>query len=222
MVWLGILTGLYYLLVVVSNVVAAIVPFILDRGISRSIGESQWIAHQSAGLRSFNPHVLAWIQAEAIAAISLHAAIVRGLPVRWVIIWRCTDRSDSCSRRCSTYHHYGTEHMSRGAKLVSLPIDAVWLNHNWHRAHHEHPAHAVDPSAAAGASGYANAATIPAAGVPENVAQDTADQAARQQVCGAASNSGATMAELWRRTAACWRLKASPPPSALLFASRPS
>src|ERR1051325_5754098 len=31
MVWFGILTGLYYVLVVSSNIIAATVPFILDR-----------------------------------------------------------------------------------------------------------------------------------------------------------------------------------------------
>ena len=31
MVWFGILTGMYYVLVVISNVIAAFVPFILDR-----------------------------------------------------------------------------------------------------------------------------------------------------------------------------------------------
>ena len=39
-------------------------------------------------------------------------------------------------------HHYGTErHVTRGARNLRLwaPIDRLWLNHNWHLAHHEHP-----------------------------------------------------------------------------------
>ena len=39
-------------------------------------------------------------------------------------------------------HHYRTErHVTRGARnlFVLRPIDAIWLNHNWHRTHHEHP-----------------------------------------------------------------------------------
>src|SRR5262245_35086968 len=31
MVWFGILTGLYYLLVLISNIIAAVAPFVLDR-----------------------------------------------------------------------------------------------------------------------------------------------------------------------------------------------
>ena len=39
-------------------------------------------------------------------------------------------------------HHYGTErHVTRGARnlWIFAPVDALLLNHNWHRAHHEHP-----------------------------------------------------------------------------------
>jgi fatty acid desaturase len=39
-------------------------------------------------------------------------------------------------------HHYGTErHVTRGARNLRLwePVDKLWLNHNWHLAHHEHP-----------------------------------------------------------------------------------
>lgn len=39
-------------------------------------------------------------------------------------------------------HHFGTErHVTRGARnlFVFRPLDALWLNHNWHLAHHEHP-----------------------------------------------------------------------------------
>ena len=40
-------------------------------------------------------------------------------------------------------HHYGTErHVTRGARnLLHLRARSTrcWLNHNWHRAHHEHP-----------------------------------------------------------------------------------
>ncbi len=39
-------------------------------------------------------------------------------------------------------HHFGTErHVTRGARnlWIGQPLDLVWLNHNWHRTHHEHP-----------------------------------------------------------------------------------
>jgi fatty acid desaturase len=39
-------------------------------------------------------------------------------------------------------HHFATErHVTRGARNLRLlgPVDALLMNHNWHRAHHEHP-----------------------------------------------------------------------------------
>jgi hypothetical protein len=39
-------------------------------------------------------------------------------------------------------HHYGTErHVTRGARNLWIwrPLDALWLNHNWHLTHHENP-----------------------------------------------------------------------------------
>jgi fatty acid desaturase len=39
-------------------------------------------------------------------------------------------------------HHFGTErHVTRGARNLRLfgPLDLLWMNHNWHRVHHEHP-----------------------------------------------------------------------------------
>ena len=38
-------------------------------------------------------------------------------------------------------HHYGTErHVTKGARnlFIWAPLDAIWLNHNWHQTHHEH------------------------------------------------------------------------------------
>lgn len=142
MVWLGILTGLYYLLVVISNVVAAVAPFVLDRRhfkIDRHVGVDRASA---AFLESFNPEHLRWVQLEAIAAIALHVAIVAGLHIP---IWHYFAMYASFGFMWSAMqyvHHYGTErHVTRGARNLFLfaPIDALWLNHNWHRAHHEHP-----------------------------------------------------------------------------------
>ena len=142
MVWFGILTGLYYLLVVVSNVVAAAAPFILDRRhfrIDRHVGVDRASA---AFLESFNPNHLRWIRLEGVAAIVLHASIVIGLRIP---IWNYLAMYGTFGFMWSAMqyvHHYGTErHVTRGARNLWLcrPVDAIWLNHNWHRAHHEHP-----------------------------------------------------------------------------------
>ena len=39
-------------------------------------------------------------------------------------------------------HHYGTtRHVLEGARNLWIwgPLDALWLNHNWHLTHHKHP-----------------------------------------------------------------------------------
>jgi fatty acid desaturase len=142
MVWFGILTGLYYVLVVISNVVAAVAPFILDRrhfAVERHVPVDRASA---AFLESFNPAHLRWIQLEGIAAIALHAGIWWGLKIpawNYVAMYAAFGFMWSAMQYV---HHYGTErHVTRGARNLYLfgPIDKLWLNHNWHQAHHEHP-----------------------------------------------------------------------------------
>jgi fatty acid desaturase len=142
MVWLGILTGLYYLLVVISNVVAAVAPFILDRRhfkIDRHVSVDRASA---AFLESFNPAYLRWIRLEGIAAILLHSGIVWGFGIP---LWHYVAMYAAFGFMWSAMqyvHHYGTErHVTRGARNLWIfgPVDALWLNHNWHLAHHEHP-----------------------------------------------------------------------------------
>jgi fatty acid desaturase len=142
LVWLGILTGLYYVLVIISNVIAAIAPFILDRRHFKIDGHVQVDRASAAFLESFNPAHLRWIQWEGIAAIVLHVSINWGLRIP---LWNYLGMYAAFGFMWSAMqyvHHYGTErHVTRGARNLYLfaPIDTLWLNHNWHQAHHEHP-----------------------------------------------------------------------------------
>jgi fatty acid desaturase len=142
MVWLGILTGLYYVLVAVSNVVAAVAPFVLDRrhfSIERHVPVDRASA---AFLESFNPLHLRWIQLEGIAAITLHMAIVWCLRIPIANYLAMYGAFGFMWSAMQYVHHYGTErHVTRGARNLYLfaPIDKLWLNHNWHQAHHENP-----------------------------------------------------------------------------------
>jgi fatty acid desaturase len=142
LVWLGILTGFYYLLVVLTNAIAIAAPFILDRRhykVERHVNVDRASA---AFLESFNPAHLRQIRIEGIAAIALHASIVWGLRIpiaHYLALYAAFGFSWSAMQYV---HHYGTErHVTRGARNLWIfgPIDALWLNHNWHRAHHEHP-----------------------------------------------------------------------------------
>lgn len=142
LVWIGILTGLYYVLVVASNVIAVVAPFILDRKhyqVERHVTVDRASA---AFLESLNPIYRLWICLEGMAAIVLHVGIAWGLSIpvmRYLTLYAAFGFMWSAIQYV---HHYGTErHVTRGARnlYVFRPIDAIWLNHNWHRAHHEHP-----------------------------------------------------------------------------------
>jgi fatty acid desaturase len=142
MVWVGILTGLYYVLVVLSNIVAAVAPVILDRRHFKIDRHVPIDRASAAFFESFNPNHLRWIQLEGVAAIALHTSIVWGLRIP---LWNYLAMYGSFGFMWSAMqyvHHYRTErHVTRGARNLFLfaPIDAMWLNHNWHRVHHEHP-----------------------------------------------------------------------------------
>lgn len=142
LVWLGILTGLYYVLVIISNVVAVVCPFILDRKHFRIEDRVKVDRASAAFLESFNPSYLRYIWAEGVAAIALHTSIVWAFDIP---IWHYIALYASFGFMWSAMqyvHHFGTErHVTRGARnlFIFAPLDAVWLNHNWHQAHHEHP-----------------------------------------------------------------------------------
>jgi len=142
MVWIGILTGLYYVLVVISNVIAAATPFILDRRhfkIDRHVNVDRASA---AFFESLNPTYLRWIRLEGVAAITLHVTLIVSLHIPLLTYFAMYGSFGFMWSAMQYVHHYGTErHVTRGARNLFLfaPIDAFWLNHNWHQAHHEHP-----------------------------------------------------------------------------------
>jgi fatty acid desaturase len=142
MVWFGILTGFYYLIVVIGNVVAAVAPFIFDRRHFKIDRHVRMDGPSVAFFESLNPRFRRWIQLEGLAAIALHTMIVwsLGIPIaNYLALYASFGFMWSAMQYV---HHFGTErHVTRGARNLFLfaPIDAVWLNHNWHRAHHEHP-----------------------------------------------------------------------------------
>lgn len=134
--WIGILTGAFYVMVVLGNVVVLFLPFLLNR---------KWFAFDrpsAAFMDALNPKYARLVALEAAGVIALHVAIVwlLGVPVwRYVALYGAF----GCLWSALQYvHHYGTErHVSRGARnlWIGWPIDKLWLDHNWHRTHHEHP-----------------------------------------------------------------------------------
>ena len=134
--WVGILTGPFYLMVVLGNVVVLGLPFLLKR---------RWFAFDrpsAAFMDALNPRYARIVQIEAAGVIALHVGVVwvMGVPVlRYLALYAAFGFLWSALQYL---HHYGTErHVTRGARDVQAGwvIDRLWLNHNWHRVHHEHP-----------------------------------------------------------------------------------
>ena len=136
LVFYGILTGFYYVMVALSNVVFLVLPFKDDK--------KYWHIDQAstAFMKSLNPRYRLLIRLECAAAIALHTGIVwlSGVPVaHYLAMYAGFGFMWSAMQYV---HHYGTErHVTRGARNLYIwgPLDLLWLNHNWHLAHHEQP-----------------------------------------------------------------------------------
>lgn len=131
----GILTGFYWLVVVLSNVAVLIVPRLFDRS------RFEFDRPSAAFMEALDPAYWPWIRAEAAAAIAVHAAAVwiHGDPLSYAVLYAAWGVSWSAMQYV---HHFGTERdVLDGARnlRVAGPIDAIWLNHNWHLTHHRHP-----------------------------------------------------------------------------------
>lgn len=147
----GILTGLYYVVVVLSNVVFLILPFREDK--------KYWHVDQASAafMESLNPRYRLLIRLECAAVVALHTGVVWALQIP---VWHYAAMYAGFGFMWSAMqyvHHYGTErHVTRGARNLWIwkPLDLVWLNHNWHLTHHSHPSvpwvHLPDTAAADG------------------------------------------------------------------------
>jgi len=124
----GILTGFYWLTVVLSNIVVLLVPQLFDRS------RFEFDRPSAAFMDALNPKYWRWIRIEALAAIAMHTSIV--FLMRDAIAYATMYAAFGFSWSAMQYvHHFGTERDVRnGARNLWLfgPIDVLWLNHNWH------------------------------------------------------------------------------------------
>jgi fatty acid desaturase len=132
----GILTGCYWIVVVLSSLVFLVAPFAIDKKYWEFDRPSM------ALIESLNSRYRRLIQLEAVSVLLLHTLIIWEFgihPVNYAIMYFGFGLTWSSMQYV---HHYGTErHVTRGARNLWIfgPLDAIWLNHNWHRTHHEHP-----------------------------------------------------------------------------------
>ncbi len=132
----GILTGFYYVMVVLSNVVFLLFPFRDDK--------KYWHVDQASAafMESLNPRYHWIIRLECLSAIALHTTIVWLLPIPLTSYLVMYAGFGLMWSGMQYVHHYGTErHVTRGARNLWIwrPLDLIWLNHNWHLTHHSHP-----------------------------------------------------------------------------------
>jgi fatty acid desaturase len=132
----GILTGLYWGVVALSNLLVIVRPSLV-RGEVVAFDRST-----AALLDSLNPRYWRLIRLEAVAAVALHAGIVLafGIPLlHYAVLLFGFGLSWSGFQYV---HHFGTvRDVQRGARNLRTwaPLDRVWLNHNWHLNHHLSP-----------------------------------------------------------------------------------
>ena len=136
LVWYGILTGFYWVVVVLSNLVFLVLPFRGDK--------KYWQVDQAstAFMESLNPGYRGLIRIECAAAIALHGVLVWALHIPLVNYAVMYAGFGFMWSAMQYVHHYGTErHVTRGARNLWIwaPLDWLWLNHNWHLTHHQHP-----------------------------------------------------------------------------------
>lgn len=132
----GILTGLFWLVIVLSNILLLVLPTAV---MSKFLGFDR---PSTACWSSFNPRYWRLIRWEAAGVIVCHALIVWGFEiplVSYALVYLGFGFSWSAMQYV---HHFGTERdVVAGSRNLWLckPIDVVWLHHNWHHTHHQKP-----------------------------------------------------------------------------------
>lgn len=132
----GIITGFYWVIVAIGNVVVMLIPSALVRR------NFEFDRPSAAFMESLNPRYWRWIRVEALAAVSFHIGLVWAFALPWlnyVIMYLGFGFLWSAMQYV---HHFGTErHVVRGTRNLWIwaPIDWILLHHNWHLTHHAHP-----------------------------------------------------------------------------------
>src|SRR5580658_1277935 len=131
----GILTGLFWLMIVISNFIAVVNP--------RWLARKTKLDRPTAALQeTLNPKYFRLIQLEAGLVILVHGSMIYffKIPILRYFVVLC-----GFGLLWSTLqyiHHYGTvRDPQKGAWNLRTwrVFDLIWLNHHWHLNHHLHP-----------------------------------------------------------------------------------
>lgn len=130
----GTLTGLFWVLIYITNVFVLLRPSLaLPTRINRTT---------DAFLESLNQRYQRLIQLEALAVIALHAGLIWAWHIPLAHYFAVMFGFGFMWSAMQYAHHYGTERdVLKGARNLRTfrLLDLVWLNHNWHRNHHAQP-----------------------------------------------------------------------------------
>lgn len=132
----GILTGLFWAVIVVGNGLALLKPSLLQPKYA------SFDRPTAAFLASLNPRFQRFIRLEALLVFILHGGILWVGAIPWsnyAIVLFGFGFSWSAMQYV---HHFGTvRDVQEGARNLKtfFWLDALWLNHNWHLNHHMNP-----------------------------------------------------------------------------------
>lgn len=132
----GILTGFFWMVIALTNLLTAVWPWLLQPRKFRPDRPT------GALLESLNPRFLPLVWMESLAAVALHAGLILAWDIpmaNWVTVLASFGFLWSAMQYV---HHFGT---ARDVKNGALNLrtwrwlDALWLHHNWHLRHHQRP-----------------------------------------------------------------------------------
>lgn len=132
----GTLTGAFWLVIALSNFLAALKPSLVR------VRYATWDRPTAALLESLNPKYRRLIQAEAAAALLLHAGLMWAFGVPFARYAAVLFGFGFLWSALQYAHHYDTTRdVLWGAKNLKTwaPLDWLLLNHNWHLNHHLQP-----------------------------------------------------------------------------------
>lgn len=135
----GILTGLFWCVIVTSNLLAVVYPKMLT---ASSAKKTRFDRPTEALVETLNPKFLPYIRLEAAAVILLHGSILYFMNIS-IVYYACVLFGFGFLWSALQYvHHFGTNRdVQNGALNLKTFrwLDLIWLNHNWHLRHHQEP-----------------------------------------------------------------------------------
>ncbi len=132
----GTLTGLFWVLIYLTNFVVLFRPTILEPRYA------SFDRPTAAFLESLNPKYCRLIQLEAFALIVLHSSMIYFWHIPLTHYFAVMFGFGFTWSAMQYAHHYGTTRdVAKGALNLKTfwLLDLVWLNHNWHLNHHMRP-----------------------------------------------------------------------------------